>query len=334
MRSIKDLGLILEQPKSQLPPYIKRLFQFLNDAKKESRTRAALLDKIKEFAPYMNIPEGYELFLLELFLLNYRKDGDYSNLTKDNFVDPRAMKGKTITNPKAHLYTTAQIPFKGSNIQGFWDRDNKGEHQYIVMSYGWYPVYVYKNNRWYEIINRYSSSTGRQMSNANPVEWSDELVSNVTRLTQDEMRALIRGKSHDEVLQMKLDTLKKKESEFQKKRMATVAAGGWDWWMDHREAPIKIKYKIKGIEVEGDKATVEIDIHDVLKRDENTKLAVRTPENYLKGELEGVNKEFVEKKLIPDLKRKFQEYFSHRTTYDSDIPETLNVKFKFNHLRQ
>ena len=109
-----QLKTILEQSKEPSMALIVKLFKLLNEEKKKNKTRAAILEVIENFSQYINIPKEYSLYLLELYLLNYRKDGDYSNLTKENFVDPRKMKGKTTSNPKAKLYTIAQLPFKAS----------------------------------------------------------------------------------------------------------------------------------------------------------------------------------------------------------------------------
>ena len=199
---------LLEQSKEPSMTLIEKLFKLLNEEKKKHKTRAALIEVIKNFSKYVDIPEEYSLYLLELYLLNYNKDGDYSNLSKGNFIDPRTMKGKTTPNTRANLYTIAQMPFKGSNLEGYWAKDWNGKPYYKVASYRWYPIYIYKDNKWYEVTKRYSSSTSKQMSNANPVEWSDYLISTVYTLTQDEMKMLEQGKSHDEIMKSKLEKLK------------------------------------------------------------------------------------------------------------------------------
>ena len=80
----KRLREQIEEPNEAV---IVKLFKLLNEEKKKHKTRAALLGAIKNFAPYMNIPEEYSLYLLELYLLNYRKDGNYSGLNKSNFIE-------------------------------------------------------------------------------------------------------------------------------------------------------------------------------------------------------------------------------------------------------
>ena len=200
-----QLDLLFENSKEPTMPLIAKLFKILNEEKKKHKTRASLLEAIKRISPFLAIPENYSLYLLELYLLNYRKDGDYSGLTKNNYVDPRSMKGKWTPNTKSNLYTVAQMPFRGSNLEGYWTKDTKGVPYYEVVSYGWYPIYIYKEGKWYQVSKRYSSSTGRQMSNSNPVQWSDELWSNVYTLTRDEMKLLELGYSHEQIMKKKLE---------------------------------------------------------------------------------------------------------------------------------
>jgi hypothetical protein len=173
MNKIKRLSEQSNEPSLKV---VFKLFKLLDEEKKKNRTRASLLEVIKNFVPYLGIPKGYEQYILELYVLNFKKDGDYSNLTKDNFIDPRKQKGKTISNTKAKLYTIAQLPFRGSNLEGFWDKDFNGVPYYKVSSYEWYPIYIFKDDKWYEVTKSYSSSTGKQMNNSNPVSWDNSRV--------------------------------------------------------------------------------------------------------------------------------------------------------------
>jgi hypothetical protein len=100
----------LGEPDSKI---IIKLFKLLNEEKKKNKTRESLLNAIRNFSTYLSIPKDHERYLLELYVLNFKEDGDYSNLTKDNFIDPRYQKGKVISNSNARLYTIAQLPFKG-----------------------------------------------------------------------------------------------------------------------------------------------------------------------------------------------------------------------------
>lgn len=329
----EQLKRLFEQSDRALEPIVVKLFKFLNEEKKGKTTRAALLDQIKNIAPYLGLPEGFEIFYLELYLLNYRPDGDYSNLTKDNFVDPRQMKGKWTPNTKADLYTRAQLPFRGSNLEGYWDEDNKGVPYYVVKSYGWYPIYIFKNNKWYEVIEKYSSSTSRQISNANPVEWEDDLGSNVILVTRKEMELLQRNATFEDIISNKRKSIKSKEKEFQDARLKSVAKNQWWWDEQNRDTtPYKAKFKINSIDDSGEKVIVNVDIHDVVRTEKGK--AVKTPENYLKGELKGVTPEKVENALQGKLNHIMRDYIGPRYRYNEQLPSSSVIEYKFNHLKK
>ena len=328
------MGLISEQPRKELQPYIKKLFKILDEEKKNSRTKKELLEKIRELAPYLGIPKGYELFIIDLYALNYRKDGDYSNLKKENYIDPRGERGKRISNPQAGLYTTSLLPFKGSNLQAYWEKDRKGVDQYIVTSYGWYPILIYKNDTWYQVSNSYSSSTGRQLRHSIP----EDMPGAQYLLTANEMDNLKRGVSHQDIMKSKRESLKKKESEFSK-RAKTISPSAWDRYGGEPISKYKIKFKINRIELDGDKAKVFVDIIDVMKRDPASLKQIKTPENYTKGELRDVTIEDVEKRVKRELTGKLREYFGKNPYFwdandQQQIRDSENFDLIFNHLRK
>ena len=323
---------LLEQKTKNLEPYIVKLFKFLNEEKKTNKTRALLLSAIQNIMPYLGIPDGYEVYLLELYLLNYRKDGDYSGLTKENFVDPRNMKGKWVTNPKSNLYTIAQLPFRGSNLEGYWNEDDKGVPYYVVKSYGWYPIYIFKDDKWYEVAERYSSSTGRQMSNANPVEWNEDLYEKVLLTTSEEMRMLERGASYQDIINNKRKSIKSREEEFQKRRLSTATQYNSWWAQNDTPIPYKVKFKINSIDDSGEKVIVNVDIYDVLKMEDSKQLP--TPENYLKGELPGITKEKVEKTLRRKLNADMRPFIGPRYNYNDPLPQSSVIEYRFNHLKK
>ena len=329
--SEKQLKSLIEEAKEPPMSVIQKLFKVLDEEKKKKKKRAELLEVIEKLAPYMNISPEYALYLLELYVLNFRKDGDYSGLTKDNFVDPRKMKGKVISNPKAKLYTVAQMPFKGSNLEGYWSTDPKGNPYYKVTSYDWYPVYIFKDDKWYETVERYSSSTSRQMSNANPVKWDDELNDEVYTLTKDEMKMLENGYSHDEVMKHKLNKLKELEPELTKRKKT---ARTYRWWGDEEDAypDSNIKYKIKSVDLDGDKALITIDVYDVVLRKDNKE--VPTFPNYARGEMKGMNQERAEEKIKVKVRGDLKNYMKARFRYNGEDPKVTNVEFKFNHLKK
>ena len=320
--------VLLEQREPSMPLIVK-LFKVLDEEKKKKKKRAEILEVIENLAPYMNIPPDYALYLLELFLLNYRKDGDYSGLTKGNFIDPRKQQGKTTSNTKANLYTVAQMPFKGGNLIGQWSKDYNGKPYYEVVSYNWYPVYIFKDEKWYEVTGRYSSSTSKQMNNANPVEWSGDLQEVVYLLSQEEMKMLKQGATHEEVMKHKLKKLKELEPELIKRKKTAKA---FSWMGDAETANANIKFKIKSIEEEGDKAIVTVDILDVIRRGDNGEEP--TPQNYLKGEMQGMTKEKAEEKAKVKIMDILRDYMATRFRHNGEDPPIQNIFFKFNHLKK
>jgi hypothetical protein len=78
-------------------------------------------------------------------------------------MTPRVNK---IANKHASKYVSEQRPFKGNNLEGRWI----GDDYYVVISYGWYPLYLYcaKSCEWYTHDERYSVSTSKQKSQARP----------------------------------------------------------------------------------------------------------------------------------------------------------------------
>ena len=319
----------LNEGKEPSMTVLQKLFKVLDEEKKKKKKRAEILEVIEKLALYMNFPPEYALYILELYLLNYRKDGDYSGLTKGNFIDPRKQSGKTTPNTKAKLYTVAQLPFKGSNLIGRWSKDYKGNPFYEVVSYDWYPVYIFKDDKWYEVTGRYSSSTSGQMNNANPVKWDGEIQEVVYLLTQEEMDMLKRGASHEEVMKHKVKALKKFEPELIKRKKT---AKSYRWYGDAEAANANIKFKVKSVEEDGDKAIVTVDILDVIYRGDSGEEP--TPQNYLKGEMPGMNKEIAEEKVKVKIMGILRDYMAARFRYNGEDPPIQNILFKFNHVKK
>lgn len=329
----KHLKKLFEQSEKALEPIVIKLFKLLNEEKKKHKKRSDLLEVIKNFSKFLGIPEDKSLYLLELYLLNYRKDGDYSSLTKTNFVDPRFSKGKITSNNKADLYTKAQLPFRGSNLEGYWRKDLNGDQYYKVMSYNWYPIYIFKHDKWYETTKRYSSSTSKQMFRSNPVEWNSDLSENVYLLSPEEMRMLEKGFSHEDIMKEKLRKIKSLEPDMKKERMSTTKIYSFFDTDETRRIPeTNIKFKVNSIDLEGDKAVVTIDVYDVVKRERGKQ--VPTPQNYLKGEIPNLTPQKVEDKIKIHMRHKLKDYVGTRFNYNDETPLNTLIDFKFNHLKK
>jgi len=73
------------------------------------------------------------------------------------------------SNKNSSEYTTRRINFKGSHL--FADVNNNG--WYVVYSYGYhFPIYAYINGAWIKNSDKYSVSTSRHQSQAEPdISW-------------------------------------------------------------------------------------------------------------------------------------------------------------------
>jgi hypothetical protein len=296
----------------------------LNTKKKEAKNKTELLNLIKNYLPYFGIPKEYGIYMLDLYTLNFRPDGDYSNLTEDNFIDPRKQSGKKTPNYKSDLYTKALLPFQGSNLRGYWKATIDGPI-YIVESYGWYPVYIHKNGKWYEASERYSSSTSKQMYHSLPYTYDERLGSKVYLLTRDEMDMIERGRTHQEVMKRKMEKFKQFSPSLISNKIQTIKHQGFNPNIPN----VSIKFKISSVEESDDSNIVTVDIYDVLKTREGVQ--IDTPENYLKGEIPNLTPELVEKKIESKLKSNLKNYLG--SVFDNENEEQ-KIKFRFNHLKK
>jgi hypothetical protein len=320
-----------QKEENPLPKAIIKIFRILNDEKKNHKKYNDLEAKLANIMKYVGVDPSLAKYYMKAYMLNYRPEGDYENITKDNFVDPKLQSGQRIRNIDAFHFTKAMMPFKGSNLNAYWTKDWNGVPVYVVNSYGWYPIYIFKEGKWYEVTQRYSSSTGKQMYNADPTsldtKWQKNLDAEVYLMTQDEMKKLLQKSTHDELMNDKKKRLVGKREDIQKMRQKALSTGGWN------EDKVKIKFKIKDVVEDEDKLTIIVDIIDVLKRIGNK--SEPTPENYLKGELRGTDKEKVEKSVRSNILSDFKEYVGRRLNnyWDFD-PSNSIIDFKFNHLRE
>ena len=169
------------------------LFKYINDNKQESKTKKELIKFIGEMLRYFGMPLNEATMYYETYTANFRPGGDYENLTKDNFKDYRQFKQRKVTNNTAYEYATAKMPFKGSNVEGQWDVNNKNEWYYVITSYEWYPIFLFINNQWYRTLETYSNSTAKQMNHVNPVRYDSGLQEDVKVVTKYEMERIMDG---------------------------------------------------------------------------------------------------------------------------------------------
>jgi len=299
-------------------PIVFKFFKYLNEEKKKYKKEEDLLSSIENLTRMISVPQKYARYILELYKLNYRPDGDYSKLTKDNFIDPRLVGSKKTPNYKSYLYTIAKLPFEGSNLKGYWRNYGTDDEYYVVESYRWYPIYLFKEDIWFKIDHPYSVSTSKQMSQSNPIVYDDEINSKVVLVDGLQMNLLQSGYSVDEIMRSK------KESLYQNKK-TYISATSNRFKVLVNGSHYTIKYKIVDIVDIGGKQTVVVDVEDVYKST-LTGGKLPTPENYFLGELPGVTPEKIERFLTSNVL--IPKFRLHQRLNDDDIV------FKFRHLKE
>ena len=76
---------------------------------------------------------------------------------------------KRIANKVAYHFAYNKIDFQGSNLQG-----KREGNKYIIRSYGWYPLFLWMDGRWFENAEKYSISTSKQTSQCRPTKGTNE----------------------------------------------------------------------------------------------------------------------------------------------------------------
>ena len=124
--------------------------------------------------------EGMEAFeVFQLFKDNYRKDYESQGLKRSDITKRKIRT----SNTRARDVVTNKIPFKGSNTHGEYRNGS-----YVVFSYDWYPIFVYKDGQWFENEQKYSVSTSKQTSQLRP------LVRDIIYASKDKLWEIINRK--------------------------------------------------------------------------------------------------------------------------------------------
>lgn len=344
LKDFKNKDVIKEQQKmDKLPKLAIKIFKYVDELRAKNpnyKLKKQIEELISRTLEIMGMDAGLSRYYSELYFANKSKNKKYEDLGPEDIVDPRTLPGKTTTNPNAFKYTKSMLPFRGHNLSGHWETDNKGVDIYVVLSYRWYPIFLNKEGRWYEVVDKYSSSTSKQIYNSDPTQlktrWDKDINVPVYLVTPKEMETLRRGATHQEIIEGKAKRLLGSREELQNKRAQFSKTWGSNQWPqidDEVEVPTKIKFKIKDVVEKDGKVIIQVDIQDVKRRAGN--IGVDTPQNYLKGELTGITKEKVEKAVKKDLIRNYKEYLgTRRSDYsDTDLKDSL-IDFEFNHVKK
>jgi hypothetical protein len=290
-----------------------RLFKYLNKHKTEYPTQQKLLGFIKTMMPFVGRPESDARFYYEIYTANYRPEGDYENLDKSSFKDFKSFKQRRTPNNTAYEYSSAKIPFKGSNLDGYWDVNNNNQWYYVVKSYDWYPIFLFINDQWYKVSESYSSSTAKHLSHANPARYNSGLKADVYLVTRGEINKLMDGKPFDEI---KLERVNKFTTE--NKPTAVIGKSRWismGWGPEKKKA----NFTIEKIDREGDKVKLFVTINKA-GTVEGTNRLVINPDGY---------------EVPSDFSDEIEKGIEYRVIQDnSDYLNKDNTVFSFKHVQE
>ena len=295
------------------------LFKFLNKVKQKGLRKDLFYDEVGRGLRMFSLNPKDTNYYYELFNANYREDGAYDKIQKWEMKGPETFRQKRIrSNHEARYYTKHKAPFKGNNLSGDWYRDYDGVDYYAVKSYNWYPIYLYKKGVWYEVIDRYSSSTSKHISYSNPFSYDSKLELTVVPVDKKEMEILTSRGGLDKVIESRRESMIRYKDLY-KSRYKEKLITPWD-----SDTPVKIRFKMKDIKQKNNDILIEVEVVDVFRR-EGSKI-VKTGEDYLKGEIEGASKKEVEDRVENFMKKELYGYFPQNVD--------LNIKFKFKHSKK
>lgn len=244
---------IEKEGENPLNPKEVRLFKYLNDHKKDLKTQDSMLEMIKTMMPFIGKSPSDARFYYEIYTQNFRPEGDYENLTKETFIDVKSFKQKKTPNSNAYQFTSAKIPFKGSNLEGYWNVNSKNQWYYVVKSYGWYPVFLFINNTWYEVSDTYSNSTSKQISRSRPTRYNSGLDEQTYLVNRNEIQKLISGVPLDDIKQQRVIDF---PEEFNKQNWSKPKLVTLGWGDDAK----KVKYSINDVKLKDGKVNIFVDI--------------------------------------------------------------------------
>ena len=167
--------ILKEEISAQQDNYQRKMVDVLKREGFDSRTP---YQKILNYLNTVMGIVGMEAFeMYQIFKDNLNTTSDSSLIRKD--IKDRKMK---TANIRARDLVVNRIPFKGSNTHAEY---NNGA--YVVFSYNWYPVFVYKDGQWFENEDGYSMSTKKQMSQMRPYNFD------IIKTNKDKLWDIIRG---------------------------------------------------------------------------------------------------------------------------------------------
>jgi hypothetical protein len=259
-------------------------FKFLNTYRKASKSTGAklgdfMMSNMKSFGLS---PSEYQHYL-NLYTQNYREDGRYDLTKKNELNQYHKLKSVKTSNQRAGDLVAELKPFKGNNLKANWEKDYKGDWAYVVYSWDWYPVFMYKYRRWFQVDDNYSSSTSKQMSQSHPARYNSSIGKTVFIVSRNEMKNLRDGhETTENVISNKneklIKTIEKQLNEYKQVRL------GWD-------PRVRISYNFLGVDFVDDNPVIDVSVVYVDKM--NGLKIDREAGDFRSGEMEGVTRDYI-----------------------------------------
>lgn len=179
----------------------------LHDRHQELGSKDKIIDYLKKLLKMVGFSTDEALYYYYLFSANFRPDKRYDLITKSNISSLINLKSEKTANYKMREFIKSKLPFRGNNVEGIWEKDYNGVNQYVVTSYTWYPILIFKENSWYKTMDSYSSTTAKQISQSDMGERTLKKRA-LKVLPQTEMINLRKGKNLESVEEDALNRIK------------------------------------------------------------------------------------------------------------------------------
>lgn len=260
-----------------------------------------------------------------LYRQNYRPQGDYENITWNDFVDKTNIKTKRTTNSNAREYTASKMPFVASNLKGEWKYNYPGELIYVVYSYGHYPIYIFRDGIWFINSDKYSVTTAKHISRSLP---SGDRESKMIMVGRDVMKDIntYGEMSNEDIIKSRKDKLGQEIENLLPKKLTNLKAA-WN-------ANFKIKFKIKKIEIDQD-GDVNVIINVLGLFDGPIAVNYNDPKVKEKFRYVTMNEKEIENIIVRKLFSNLQDYLPPKKMdkyLDRNvIPDEGYLKFTFEH---
>jgi hypothetical protein len=292
-------------------------FKFINEYREAANPSSQQINKfIQSNMPSFGFkPEDFSE-LLNKYTQNYREDGRYEDTKISELKQYHNLKSKKITNTNASERVSELLPFKGSNLEGRWEQDGKGDWAYVVISYGWYPIYIYKYKKWFEASNTYSSSTSKQMRNTRPTRWNSKIGKEMLICDRNEMEEIRRGviKPDQLVVNKNNKFTESIDKLIDSRTLQTIRVG----WFPR----LRISFYYTGVRFNEKMPEVTINVVKVDKM-VNNKID-REAGDFFTDNMNGVTKEYLKSSIDSYFERSFSEMLGR------SLSENLIVNITYN----